>query len=279
MDGELLRGDIGDGLPFRTASFDAVIGISVLQWLCNAERSSDSPVRRLRAFFTSLLSCVGLGARCVFQVYPETPTQLDLITRAATRGGFSGGVVVDYPNSTKARKYFLVLFASGSHQPLPEARVGQDDVPESIADAQSDSSGDDEDEDEDESEGDGDGEHSDSEEQSSDEDTGPEGSATDSDEEEEMDGKRTAKGTDGARAAKRARCDRNGQDPRTNGSDPMETFLRNASSAHSKHKSKEQRPAHKSRKWILKKKERERRQGKRVRADTRYTGRKRKPRF
>ena len=29
----------------------------------------------------------------------------------ATRAGFSGGVVVDYPNSAKAKKYYLCLFA------------------------------------------------------------------------------------------------------------------------------------------------------------------------
>ena len=29
----------------------------------------------------------------------------------ATKAGFSGGVVVDYPNSTKAKKYYLCLFA------------------------------------------------------------------------------------------------------------------------------------------------------------------------
>lgn len=35
----------------------------------------------------------------------------------------------------------------------------------------------------------------------------------------------------------------------------------------------------KSREWVLEKKERRRRQGKEVRPDTQYTGRKRKPRF
>lgn len=34
-----------------------------------------------------------------------------MITTAAMKSGFSGGLVVDYPNSTKAKKYFLVLEA------------------------------------------------------------------------------------------------------------------------------------------------------------------------
>ena len=34
-----------------------------------------------------------------------------MITSAAMKSGFSGGLVIDYPNSTKAKKYFLVLEA------------------------------------------------------------------------------------------------------------------------------------------------------------------------
>ena len=44
------------------------------------------------------------GAKAVFQVYPENPDQMELITQQAMRAGFTGGVVVDYPNSTKAKK-------------------------------------------------------------------------------------------------------------------------------------------------------------------------------
>lgn len=41
-----------------------------------------------------------------------------MITNQAMRAGFYGGVVVDFPNSTKAKKYYLVLMTGGS-QPLP----------------------------------------------------------------------------------------------------------------------------------------------------------------
>ena len=37
------------------------------------------------------------------------------------RAGFTGGLVVDYPNSTKAKKYFLVLMTSGANQQMPTA--------------------------------------------------------------------------------------------------------------------------------------------------------------
>src|SRR5205814_1497827 len=86
----------------------------------------------------------GRGAKAVFQFYPghllslslllsdaENPSQMEIITNAAMRCGFSGGLVVDYPNSTKAKKYFLCLFAgtpSTSYQ-LPKA-IGEDIVDE-----------------------------------------------------------------------------------------------------------------------------------------------------
>ena len=56
----------------------------------------------------------------MFQFYPENPSQLELITSQAMKSGFTGGLVVDYPNSTKAKKYFLVLM-TGGNQPLPGA--------------------------------------------------------------------------------------------------------------------------------------------------------------
>lgn len=56
----------------------------------------------------------------IFQLYPENSDQIELITMCAMTCGFTGGLVVDYPNSTKAKKYFLVLFAGQSTQ-LPAA--------------------------------------------------------------------------------------------------------------------------------------------------------------
>lgn len=44
-----------------------------------------------------------------------------MITAQAMKAGFQGGLVVDYPNSTKAKKYFLVLNAGGVKRELPAA--------------------------------------------------------------------------------------------------------------------------------------------------------------
>ena len=53
------------------------------------------------------------GARCVFQFYPESDDQVTFIMSQATRAGFGGGLVVDYPNSVKAKKIYLVLWVGG----------------------------------------------------------------------------------------------------------------------------------------------------------------------
>lgn len=104
-EGDLLLGDIGEVLPFRSGSFDGAISISAVQWLFNSERSDQNPVRRIRAFFSSLYASLSRGSRAVLQCYPESSQQLDLLQTEALRAGFTGGIVVDFPNSTRAKKY------------------------------------------------------------------------------------------------------------------------------------------------------------------------------
>ncbi|XP_035135841.1 18S rRNA (guanine-N(7))-methyltransferase isoform X1 [Callithrix jacchus] len=186
VEGDLLLGDMGQGIPFKPGTFDGCISISAVQWLCNANKKSENPVKRLYCFFASLFSVLVRGSRAVLQLYPENSEQLELITAQAMRAGFSGGVVVDYPNSARAKKFYLCLF-SGSSTFIPEGRSekqGEDERMESVF---------------------------------------------------------------------------------TNERVPFR-LLRRAM-------------VRKSRAWVLEKKERHRRQGREVRPDTRYTGRKRKPRF
>ncbi|XP_006889743.1 PREDICTED: ribosome biogenesis methyltransferase WBSCR22 [Elephantulus edwardii] len=185
-EGDLLLGDMGQGIPFRPGSFDGCISISAVQWLCNANKRSDNPAKRLYCFFSSLYSALARGARAVLQLYPENSEQLELITTQATKAGFTGGVVVDYPNSAKAKKFYLCLF-SGPSGCLPKGLSDQNS---------------------------------------------------------------------GAR-----------------GKESMFTNERVP------HRTARKGLVRKSRDWVLEKKERRRRQGKEVRPDTQYTGRKRKPRF
>jgi len=107
--GDLMHHDMGTGLPFRAATFDACISISAIQWLCYSNTKDQVPKKRLTRFFSSLYQCLRRGARAVLQFYPETAEQAILISECAAKVGFAGGIVVDYPNSTKAKKHYLVL--------------------------------------------------------------------------------------------------------------------------------------------------------------------------
>ncbi|XP_017757320.1 PREDICTED: probable 18S rRNA (guanine-N(7))-methyltransferase isoform X3 [Eufriesea mexicana] len=92
VDGDLILGDMGQGMPFKAGSFDGAISISALQWLCNADKSFYDPSKRLYKFFSTLFSCLSRTARAVFQFYPENSEQIELITTQATKAGFYGGV-------------------------------------------------------------------------------------------------------------------------------------------------------------------------------------------
>lgn len=100
VEGDLFHWDMGEGLGFRPGTFDGVISISALQWLCNADRKSHHPPQRLYQFFSSLYACMvsestldstlyilvcstqplpppqARGTRAVFQFYPENPAQV-----------------------------------------------------------------------------------------------------------------------------------------------------------------------------------------------------------
>lgn len=118
--GDLILGDMGHGMPFKPGTFDGALSISALQWLCNADKTTHNPQKRLYKFFSSLFACLTRSARAVFQFYPENSEQIELVTSQAMKAGFYGGLVVDFPNSTKAKKYFLVLMTGGVTQ-LPKA--------------------------------------------------------------------------------------------------------------------------------------------------------------
>jgi 18S rRNA (guanine1575-N7)-methyltransferase len=116
---------------------------------------------------------------------------LDIITNAALENGFTGGVVVDFPHSAKAKKYYLFLQAGYTKESLNEV---QNTIPKPLENE---------------------------------------------DEEEEM------------------------------------QVDYNKKRAELKRKRESRTPGFKSKDWIKKKKDRQRRQGREVRPDTKYTARKR----
>ncbi|KAJ1735806.1 18S rRNA (guanine1575-N7)-methyltransferase [Coemansia biformis] len=132
VEGDLFLQDIGQGMAFRPGAFDGAISISVLQWLCNADKTENRPQYRLQRFFSTLFMALQRGARAVFQFYPENDAQVELIMGIAMKCGFTGGLVVDYPNSKKARKFYLCLFAGqaagGARHELPRGLDGEENA-------------------------------------------------------------------------------------------------------------------------------------------------------
>lgn len=117
---DILQGDMGEGIPFRPGTVDGMISISALQWLFHSHRTRENPRNRLNTLFQTLRSALDRGARAIFQFYPETQDQIQLVLECARKAGFEGGLVIDYPNSTKAKKYYLCLSA-GAKFTLPTA--------------------------------------------------------------------------------------------------------------------------------------------------------------
>jgi 18S rRNA (guanine1575-N7)-methyltransferase len=70
----------------------------------------------------------------VLQFYPTSDDQIQLITSIAQKAGFGGGIVVDYPNSKKAKKVFLCLFVGGSagQQQVPKGLEGDVDTEDRV---------------------------------------------------------------------------------------------------------------------------------------------------
>jgi len=135
VSGDTIELDMGQGLPFRPGMFDGAISVSALQWLCNADKTSHKPWQRLNTFFKSLFACLNRGSRAALQFYPENAHQMEMVTTAAMRCGFSGGLLVDYPHSTKAKKYFLVLMSGPSSAfQMPKALgLEEEGEPEQVA--------------------------------------------------------------------------------------------------------------------------------------------------
>lgn len=50
----------------------------------------------------------------------------------ATRAGFGGGLVVDYPNSKKAKKFYLVLWVGGEMMVGPNGATTKQTLPEGL---------------------------------------------------------------------------------------------------------------------------------------------------
>eukprot|EP00438_Fugacium_kawagutii_P026794 Skav209680 [mRNA] locus=scaffold1603:140872:145327:- [translate_table: standard] len=83
--------------------------------------------------YLPVVGCLRKGARAALQFYPETAAQVEMITAAALRCGFGGGLVVDYPHSAKAKKHFLVIYAGLSGEQPANMPEPMEDEEEQVA--------------------------------------------------------------------------------------------------------------------------------------------------
>lgn len=93
VEGELLQGDMGQGVRFRPGVFDGAISVSALQWLCVSYSKTENPFKRLSAFFDSLKNCLRHNSRAVLQFYPDGNDQINMITNAALRSGWENWLI------------------------------------------------------------------------------------------------------------------------------------------------------------------------------------------
>lgn len=56
VEGDMLLGDMGAGVPFRPGMFDGAISISAVQWLCYADSATHRPAKRLYKLFMTLFA-------------------------------------------------------------------------------------------------------------------------------------------------------------------------------------------------------------------------------
>jgi len=125
-EGDLFHSDLGQGLYFREGMFDGAISVSTIQWLCSCAKKSHNPYRRLNRFFESLQRCLKRPARAVFQLYPKNSEQLQMIADAAKRTGFNAGLVIDNPESTKNKKFYLICDTGNivTNPDTPDSQAG-----------------------------------------------------------------------------------------------------------------------------------------------------------
>ncbi|KAH0481311.1 MAG: hypothetical protein KVP17_000042 [Porospora cf. gigantea B] len=124
VDGDLIYGDMGQLQRFRPGVFDGAVSISAIQWLCQSNKKTEDPYKRACTFFQWLVRCLAAGARAALQFYPSHAEQTEVLLSAAMRAGFEGGLVVDYPNSSRAKKYYLCLWNGspfGVNNQMPQA--------------------------------------------------------------------------------------------------------------------------------------------------------------
>lgn len=102
----LLNTDIGNGLPFLPASFDAAVSVSCIQWLFH-NRNLQEGRYHARKFFTSLRSVLKMNGKAVCQFYSIHNDHTTILIEESKRAGFYS--VIEQTGEGKHIKKFLTL--------------------------------------------------------------------------------------------------------------------------------------------------------------------------
>ncbi|NYZ74679.1 class I SAM-dependent methyltransferase, partial [Candidatus Micrarchaeota archaeon] len=97
------EGDLRD-IPFRNNSFDAIVSVSVLQWIL-AKDAEKNAAKAANEFWRVLTK---KGA-AVIQFYPRSEEEVMLAAKAFRGKGFKTTFVTDNPDNPRKRKVFLLL--------------------------------------------------------------------------------------------------------------------------------------------------------------------------
>ena len=108
----LLESDMRS-LGFRDSRFDLIISISAVQWILaeEIEKRRKKWLQNLASNCAKLLSDEG---QLIFQFYPKSDEKMHELGSAFNQTGkFSGGFIIDNPDSPKKRRIFLHLYKKG----------------------------------------------------------------------------------------------------------------------------------------------------------------------
>jgi len=130
-EGDMFAQDAGAPFSFRAGVFDGAISISAIQWLVSGDPTMAAS--KLYNLFSSLKRALAPGARAALQFYPEASDQVHTIADGAKQLGFKGGVLIDYPNSAKGKKFYLVVQAPGKRMVAAKSKTDSQNKPKKRA--------------------------------------------------------------------------------------------------------------------------------------------------
>jgi len=101
------QGDLRD-IPFSDRSFDAIVSVSVLQWIL--AQNPEQNAAKAASEFWRVLSPKGIA---VIQFYPRSEEEAMLAAQAFRAKGFKTTLVTDNPDNPRKRKVFVLLKRAG----------------------------------------------------------------------------------------------------------------------------------------------------------------------